>query len=149
MTLLAAKPRYWSEASKTRSEAMRNTQKSAKGGLGEKQEFFPQRKGVWGKPRRGVPQTISAVRRRRNCQKSSAFARKNQGDFQREKQSRPTKNPLKEGRENGKKRCSSISRVLSSIIIYLAHSSPSESSRLKRGAPSRRVIPRTNRRCIG
>ena len=29
--LLAAKPRYWSEASKTRSEATRNTQKSAKG----------------------------------------------------------------------------------------------------------------------
>ena len=47
---LGAKRRY-----SRRSRA--NALASAKGGLGEKQEFFPQRKGVWGKPR-GVSPNI-------------------------------------------------------------------------------------------
>ena len=45
---LAAKPRY-----SARSAA--NASASAKGGLGEKQEFFPQRNRVWGKPRGVFP----------------------------------------------------------------------------------------------
>ena len=48
-----------------------------------------------------------------------------------------------------KKVTPSVSRVLSRMTIYLAAPSPVRSSRLNRGAPSRRVIPRTNRRCIG